>query len=121
MKIRLEPGQPITLAMLDDPFLAAILLSLFTDARADDAVDPRGWWGDALDAGSTGSLLWQMARGKKTVDTLRKIEDYASAALAWMVKDGLAKKITVLAAAQGETLHMAVIIDGITTDIEVLQ
>lgn len=126
MTIRVYQDQPITLTQMADPLIAAILISLFSDARLPDGVaadsakdDPRGWWGDALDGDSTGSLLWRLARAKKTTETLRNAEDYAQQSLRWLVDDGIAEKLTVVAAASGEVLTLAVVIDGVVTDIEV--
>lgn len=126
MTIRIYQDQSITLAQMADPLIAAILISLFSDARLPDGVaadslkdDPRGWWGDALDGDSTGSLLWLLARTKKTQETLRSAEDYARQSLRWLVDDGIAETLTVVAASSGEVLTLAIVIDGVVTDIEV--
>lgn len=92
--------------LIDPPALAtdadletAVLLSLFTDARAadDDLVpgasdDRRGWW-----AGPLGSRLWLLAREKATNDVRLRAEDYCREALAWMLTDGVADRIEVAA------------------------
>ncbi|RYY25250.1 MAG: hypothetical protein EOP62_14410 [Sphingomonadales bacterium] len=86
----------------------AILISLFTDAcaAADDVLpqpggDRRGWWGDALAEGSdvTGSLLWLLAREKITPRVLTRAREYAEKALAWLIADKVASKVTVTAEA----------------------
>lgn len=90
---------------VEDGLETAIIISLFTDRRAnaDDAVpdgstDRRGWWGDAAarTAGDMiGSRLWLLERGKLTAETLRLVKDYAEEALAWMVTDQVAKAVEI--------------------------
>lgn len=98
---------------------SAVINSLFSDARAPDELladmaarqgvsvaqlDPRGWWGDSYlpeIAGEApdrfGSLLWTLGREKQTNETLNRARDFAAAALAWMVSDGLARSVDVSA------------------------
>ncbi|HEY4254591.1 MAG TPA: phage GP46 family protein [Roseomonas sp.] len=92
--------------LADDPSLrTAVILSLFLDrrARSDDATqdgDRRGWLGDALSpvtGDRIGSRLWLLRREKQLPETLRRAEDYAREALAWLVEDGLARRVTVAA------------------------
>lgn len=78
----------------------AVLISLFTDRRAepDDVIpdgsgDPRGWWGDP----DLGSRLWLLERAKQTEDTRQRAQDYAQEALEWLVEDGVADEVTVVA------------------------
>lgn len=84
-----------------DPIFVLVYTSLFTDARAAqdelpaDQKDRRGHWGDALLGVSHGSLLWLLEREKITDDTLKKAKDYADAALAWLVDDGLIQRVDV--------------------------
>lgn len=101
--LALDAGSLVT----DDGLRTAVIISLFTDARAaiDDplpqpAADRRGWWGDMLAAVASdeyGSKLWMLAREKQLPSILRRAEDYAGAALAWMVDDEVAAKIDVTA------------------------
>ncbi|MCW5760104.1 MAG: phage GP46 family protein [Phenylobacterium sp.] len=86
----------------------AVLISLFTDRRADpdDVIpdgsgDPRGWWGDALGARPLGSKLWLLERAKQTEDTRQRAQGYAEDALAWLVEDGVAAEVVVAASWQG--------------------
>jgi phage gp46-like protein len=88
----------------DDGLDTAVILSLFTDARAkegDDVPDPtdlRGWWGDAFAAKTGdrfGSRLWLLGRRKQLPATLSEARGYAEEALAWMVKDGIASRVEV--------------------------
>jgi phage gp46-like protein len=80
----------------DDGLRTAVLLSLFTDrrAQADDAIedgDYRGWHAEP----SRGSRLWLLARAKETPDTLARAKTYTEEALAWLVEDGIARTVTV--------------------------
>lgn len=95
---------------LDDGLRTAILISLFTDARAgaddilpQDGADRRGWWGDAYALSTddeTGSRLWLLAREKITIRTVNRARDYAREALAWIVEDGIAAAVDVIVEAQ---------------------
>lgn len=87
----------------------AIIISLFTDARArpDDPLpegepDRRGWWGDAVPPDAmpweTGSRLWLLRRAKETAETARRAEDYCTEALKWLVERRLAERVEVTAA-----------------------
>lgn len=84
-----------------------VLISLFTDRRANaddklpDGIDPRGWWSDAMDGSKIGSRLWLLERARNLPETLRLAKDYATEALQWLVKDGIAKKVLVTAVAVG--------------------
>lgn len=103
---------------LDEGLASLALASLLTDARSAEAAhadDPRGWWGDALEDAPWGGLLWTLAREKTLPEMLRLAEDYASAALDWMVRDGIAASIDVTATrlngvGSGATLHLAITI-----------
>lgn len=92
-----------------DQLKSAVIISLFTDRRAepDDALpgsveDRRGWWGDAFPvvAGDRiGSRLWLLAREKHLASVIERGRQYAEEALAWLVEDGIASRVTVLAEA----------------------
>lgn len=89
----------------DDGLKTAVVISIFTDARAlnDDELpegqtDRRGWWGDMLadvDADKIGSRRWLYFREKQTPETARKIREADEEALAWLVDDGIAQRVTV--------------------------
>lgn len=87
----------------DDGLATAVLISLFTDARADSPLDvgetdKRGWWGDKFSpvpGDRIGSQLWRLAREKDRPESLLKAKSYAETALVWMVDDGLVSEITV--------------------------
>lgn len=96
----------------DGGLRTALLLSLFMDARArDDDFLPfgvtgrRGWWGDSLAeaAGAPtndrfGSRLWLLAREKQTDQTLARAREMAREATAWLVEDGVARRVVTDAA-----------------------
>ena len=89
----------------DESLRTAILISLFTNARAEpDArlptvdVDRRGWWGDTF-AEVTGDLigshLWLLSRRKLTTRLQAEAERFCEQALFWLVQDGIAAGVTV--------------------------
>jgi phage gp46-like protein len=85
----------------------AVLISLFTNRRAEDedvipdnSADKYGYWGDAVAEqaeDSLGSKLWLLSRHKNTSDVLPLVEEYAKESLEWMIEDGVADKVEVLA------------------------
>lgn len=91
----------------DDGLRTAVILSLFSDARArdDDALpdagsDRRGWWGDVAASPAddrTGSRLWLLARSKNLPAVLANVRDYVREALAWLIEDGVAASIDIVA------------------------
>jgi phage gp46-like protein len=91
----------------DDGLETAVILSLFTDRRAesDDVApdgrdDRRGWWADAWPASEgdrIGSRLWLLHREKQLPIVLARAEEYAREALAWLVEDGVAESVAVSA------------------------
>lgn len=92
----------------DDTLSSAIIISLFTDARAlptdDYQGDPRGYWADALTITGEapvqlGSRLWLLRREKQIPATLRRAEQYAREALQWLIDDGIAQSVSVAASA----------------------
>jgi len=98
----------------DKGLSTAVLISLFTDARAkdddilpdvlttDNFPDRRGWWADETSerqSDSVGSRLWLLSRAKSTIENLRSAEKYAKEALQWMVDEGIAVKINCMAEA----------------------
>ena len=88
---------------LTDGLVTAIVVSLFTDRRASDddlppgQSDRRGWWADAVADDEIGSHLWLLDREKRTLDVPVKAEEYARAALAWLVTDGRLDAVAVAA------------------------
>lgn len=101
----------------DPGLFTAVVISLFTDARAhDDDVlpddragqpeaekDRRGWWGDALRAdadrsGPLGSRLWLLWREKDLPSVVARAQSYAQEALRWL--SDLGYVVTVSAGAR---------------------
>ena len=97
---------------LEDTLQTAIIISLFTDRRADadDALPlnetaRRGWLGDEYMAAgfevgevdAWGSKLWLLYYGKVQQDKLPRARFAAQEALAWMIRNGLASRIEVQA------------------------
>ena len=90
---------------------AAVWVSLFTDGLAnpgdmtpDLGSDRRGWWADSgrAPADSMGSLIWLHRREKKNEAARIKIENAARDALQWLVDDGVASDVTVVASLAAE-------------------
>lgn len=121
--IAMDGGQ---LAM-DDGLRTAILISLFTDARAapDDALpednaDRRGWWGNAYPAITTprsyelGSRLWLLDRAKTVEQVLAQAKSFAREALQWLLDDAIVTSIEIEAERQTyrgqEVLALGVIV-----------
>lgn len=84
----------------------AVIVSLFTDLRASEhdelpatETDRRGWWGNTLQApdDQIGSKLWLLRREKQLPAVMRRAEEYARDALRWMTKDGVARRVDVVA------------------------
>lgn len=84
----------------------AVIISLFTDLRAGEhdelpatETDRRGWWGNTLQAEDEqiGSKLWLLRREKQLPLVMRRAEEYARDALRWMTKDGIARRVEVVA------------------------
>ncbi len=101
---------------------AAVWVSLFTDLLADAGdmtpdlgADRRGWWSDApLPADHRmGSLIWLHMREKKSEKVRASIENEATAALQWLIDDGLATAVDVTAAwidAPRDALRLVVVL-----------
>lgn len=90
----------------EDGLETAVLISLFSDARAvEDQIPPsdrdgdlRGYWGDVrpqVAGDQTGSLLWVLKRAKQLSKTLADAREYAQRSLKWLVDDGVAQSVTV--------------------------
>lgn len=101
-----EPGR----LAVDDGLETAVALSLFTDAPAtDDELAAAGltreqnrglWWGNDLvevPGDLWGSKLWLLQRAKRTGETLARARDYATAAVQWLITDGVAIRVPITA------------------------
>lgn len=108
--LRLDSADQFDLAMdgvdlaTDEGLETAIIVSLFTDARADARelpaghTDRRGWWGDVADPQDPiGSKLWTLAREKSINAVVVRAEEYTHQALQWLVDDGVVSDIDVTA------------------------
>ena len=84
----------------------AVILSLFTDRRAEvddkppsgDDRDRRGWWADQfleVEDDRYGSRLWLLDRAKRTRETELRAKEYVTEALAWMLEDRVVSSIDV--------------------------
>lgn len=116
--IAVEGGRLVT----DDGLRTAILISLFTDARAraddplpDEGADRRGWWGNAhspVTGRELGSRLWLLGREKLTPPVVERARGYAAEALAWLKDDGIVSALTVEAARIGnQLLALKIVVD----------
>jgi len=97
-----------------DPTLeSSILISLFTDFRADeiDALpdrsgDLRGWWAQII-----GSKLWLLKRSKITPDLPDKITAYIKDSLQWLINDGVAEDVLInVNIIEPSTIEMEIIV-----------
>lgn len=83
----------------EDAFDTAIIVSLFTDARANVSEVPethrrRGWLGNEQTPGvEMGSKLWLHEQARLTRTVMNAIADQARAALEWFVDNDLAEAI----------------------------
>lgn len=82
----------------------AIVISLFTDRRADGEALPsgetklKGWWGDCLsdvDGDKIGSKLWLLYREKHVSEVASRAKEYAEESLRWLTDTRVAKRIEV--------------------------
>lgn len=109
--IDLERGADYALQSMllqqDDGMDTAIILSLFTDRRAeaDDIIpggsdDKRGAWVDSfaeVEGDKFGSRLWLLESAKLLPETVNRVREYCQEALQWLVQDGVAKAVNVSA------------------------
>ena len=98
---------------LEATLQTAIILSIFTDARADDddvlppgVTDRRGWVGDEFmsPGDSWGSKLWLYRAGKMTGDRLEGARFTVQESLGWMLRTGVATKVVVTSEWVGDIL-----------------
>ncbi|NKB37848.1 MAG: hypothetical protein GKR93_11880 [Gammaproteobacteria bacterium] len=91
----------------DDGLATAVILSLFTNRLANDddvlpngSDDKRGWWADAypdIAGDNIGSRLWLLEREKDEQSVVNLAREYAEEALQWMLDDGVASRVDVVA------------------------
>ena len=130
MAVRLEISETTLLAditrpgggniLIDDGLDTAVMISLFTNRRAEpsdklpgNSTDRRGWWGDSYaqnEGDLIGSRLWLLEGGKLTEDVVNQSRVYADEALQWMTDDGVAHSVTVETFRRDDLLCMIVTI-----------
>lgn len=99
----------------EDGLRTAIVISIFTDARAHDddeipdgTTNRRGWWADRVAPASRaadsqdgrtpdriGSRMWLLSREKQVPEVLARAKQYLAEALQWLVDEGVATKVAV--------------------------
>jgi phage gp46-like protein len=100
----------------DRGLVTAVLLSLFTDRRAEaddqppsgDPRDRRGWCLDQFGVDLIGSRLWLLDRAKRTNESTLRATEYVREALQWMIDDRVvsAVEVSVTATARGLTIEI---------------
>lgn len=102
-----------------EPLVRAVIISLFSwrRARPDDDLpsnERMGWWGDTypqVENDKIGSRLWLLSRAKFFKDVPAQAREFAEEALEWIVTDGLAAKVQVMAERIGlDTLGIHVVL-----------
>ena len=114
-----------------DAFDAAIIVSLFTDARADVSEvqvseQRRGWIGNESTPGfELGSKLWLYSQSRLTQSVLNGVVDAAQACLQWFVTDSIpatdttiANAVRASASVTGGTLKLLIEIDRPSSEVE---
>lgn len=97
-----EPSLAYTDADHVDGFETAILVSLFTNARADESErsDPLlrgGWWGNQLNSSGfeLGSRNWLFEREKITNNTTKAFKRYSERSLKWILESNAIQSMTI--------------------------
>ena len=108
----------------EDTLATAIIISLFTDARAGDddslpygSTERRGWLGEhylrdgaASPADGWGNKLWLLYISKRVDSILELARFTAQESLQWLLRDGIASRVQVVARWVGEVLAVRPII-----------
>lgn len=111
----------------DDTIRTAILLSLFTDRRADPSEiprfqsDPRGYWGDHISQSQfrTGSRLWLHTRSKNSPIEVAQIVTSCREALDWLIEDGHVQRLEVQPRVLRDNLSLNISFDQSVMDIRI--
>ena len=88
--------------VLDEGLSTAVLVSLFSDARADEGqlaprfVNRGGYWAERP-TDPWGSTLWLEYRGKAVAETAERLRQATEESLAWLVENGIAGDVVVTA------------------------
>ena len=105
----------------EDELLSSILISLFSDARANDdefegvktwEPSKRGYWGEQLDGVNYGSKLWLLKRAPKDEETLEKAKIYAKEALDWLVSGGGEETLKVKTSYEQDAMLIDIALKG---------
>lgn len=94
-------GKQVSASAQLDPLTRAVVISCFTNKRADpdDNADvPMGWWGDTWPVVANdryGSKLWLLQRSKLTNALVSTVRNYLRDALQWMQDDGVVTRIDI--------------------------
>lgn len=101
-------------ADLKDSLTRAVIISLFSWARSNDAESVKnGWWGDSLSQNNddvTGSLLWTLLRQKLTDEILLQAKEYAEQSLKWLIDDNVCSSIEIDVSRDFDTLNMSILL-----------
>ena len=123
MNLTIEKGVIDLDSKEGDEILTALILSLFTDARATEEEweqvrdwenSKRGYWGDKLssDFMGSGSKLWLLRRSPADEATRERARTYVKEALRWMVDDGLLSSIESDVSWAGDDLMIKVTVNN---------
>ena len=101
----------------EDAFDTAIIVSLMTDARADESEVPasenrRGWIGNESTPGiQMGGKLWLFYGARVTSRIQSQLEDAARESLQWFITDDYALAVSAEASISSTTVTLTVAID----------
>ena len=100
----------------EDSFDSTLIVSLFTDARADEnevpvPEDRRGWIGNLGYSFQIGSKLWLYSQSRVTPALVSAVRSEVQSALDFYVTDGLVKSIDVTAEMIGSGVSFSVTIN----------
>lgn len=88
--------------ILDNGLENYVLISLQTDARADDQdilpagiKTKKGWWGNQILDTNIGSKLWLLQRAKLDANLLIRAKQYCQEALQWMIDENVVDELII--------------------------
>ena len=97
-----EPSIDVNDAETVEGFETAIIVSIFTNARADESeksepINRGGWWGNALSPSGyeLGSRNWLLEREKITNQTTRDFQRYTTRCLKWLLNQKVINALNV--------------------------
>lgn len=107
----------------EDSFDATLIVSLFTDARADAnevpvPEDRRGWIGNLGYPYQIGSKLWLLSQSRITSETAQRVRSVVQDALRHYVDNGLAKSVDVTAEATEDSIAFSVTINRYSSKVD---